>query len=1018
VTAATPGELSGTVVVRDRRVVYATDGVAQLCALPLSDLVGLPYLELVAPEDRRRVAERYERRLAGEPLPPEVEIALLAADGRRVPVECRVALDGQDLLVQVRHASARMARRPRLGALADLGVAIQRERSEAEIGARVRLGLAAAGLHAVLMRAEPENVRIEWADLPGPATEGFLRRLGQPLPGFQGVWSTFARRIWSEGAVYTDDWGAEAAQVVPAELSEEVRRFATELGLSHAIGVRLDERAAARFYLVLLGGWLRPEDVPAARLFGAQVAAALDAARTIADLSRRNADLAALSRLGELAGDAGDLAAFFPRAFGIVREILGCDALVLWVLDEATGELVLAHGVGGDPGRLEAHRRIPSGAALAAALADRAPRSAEAADRGALGRAVVAGGMASGAYVPLYAHSRPIGALAAGFLAPGAARDRLDVLASAAAHFAGALASHRLLTDLRRRVSELTLLNELALASAQVDPVLLLDTVQQRICDTVGADVAAAYLRDGDRLLLVAGHGLHPADVRRVSRIAVGSGLPGRTVERLAPVAEGGGVAVPLLAQGKALGAIQVDRREGPPFGDQEIALLASVGVQVGQAVEGARLLADVRRRLSDLEAVHALAQRIFDNVPGDVPALLDAGCREVARALVGRAAVALLLSEDGLALRPAGAWGAPLGLQRDPAGLDLDGLAEEAIRRRAPATTEDASRDPRAPPALAAHRPSLALLAVPLTSRQATRGILLVADEAGRVFTDAELALANALAGELAVGLENAELYSQARHRADQLAQTHRDLERAQRRLLQQERLAALGEIAAVVAHEVRNPLGVIFNSVGSLRRLVRPEGDARLLLDIVGEEAERLNRIVGDLLDFARPSTPQLRPGSLARVAEEAVASAMGSVDGVEVRHAFDPATPPVPMDDRLVRQAVVNLAANAFQAMPRGGRLTVRLRTDRGAALLELEDTGSGIPEEIRARIFEPFFTTKAAGTGLGLAVVRRIVEGHGGEIAVGPGKGGGTVFAIRLPLDATVEPEGPAGRGSAP
>jgi len=107
-------------------------------------------------------------------------------------------------------------------------------------------------------------------------------------------------------------------------------------------------------------------------------------------------------------------------------------------------------------------------------------------------------------------------------------------------------------------------------------------------------------------------------------------------------------------------------------------------------------------------------------------------------------------------------------------------------------------------------------------------------------------------------------------------------------------------------------------------------------------------------------------------------------------------------VPMDPHLLRQMVVNLVVNAAQAMPDGGTLTVRAQVDGAAVLLELGDTGTGIPDEVRHRIFEPFFTTRATGTGLGLAVVKRIVDDHHGEIEVRPGAGGGTVFELRLPL----------------
>ena len=243
----------------------------------------------------------------------------------------------------------------------------------------------------------------------------------------------------------------------------------------------------------------------------------------------------------------------------------------------------------------------------------------------------------------------------------------------------------------------------------------------------------------------------------------------------------------------------------------------------------------------------------------------------------------------------------------------------------------------------------------------------------------------------------ENTRLY-------EDLRRSYAELARAQDQLVRQERLAALGELAAVVAHEVRNPLGAIFNSLGRLRRLVRPEGDAKMLFDIVAEEADRLNRIVGELLDFARPSRPALRPERLDRVLDEAVAAALAaSGDRIALAREVPDALPLIPMDPRLVRQAVLNVALNAVQAMPDGGTLTVRVRLVADSAVLELADTGPGIPADVHRRLFEPFFTTKATGTGLGLAVVKRILDEHRGRVEVrSAGAGGGTVFALVLPL----------------
>jgi signal transduction histidine kinase len=172
-------------------------------------------------------------------------------------------------------------------------------------------------------------------------------------------------------------------------------------------------------------------------------------------------------------------------------------------------------------------------------------------------------------------------------------------------------------------------------------------------------------------------------------------------------------------------------------------------------------------------------------------------------------------------------------------------------------------------------------------------------------------------------------------------------------------------------------------------------------MLLDIVGEEADRLNRIVGDLLDFARHSPPQLALDRLEQVVDEAVSVAVAQPPpGLEVVRKLGSTLPPLTFDAGQVRQAVINLVVNAVQAMPGGGRLTVRTFLDGASVVVEVEDTGPGIAEVVRARIFEPFFTTKATGTGLGLPVVKRIVEGHGGELGLRTGPTG-TCFTLRFP-----------------
>jgi PAS domain S-box-containing protein len=240
-------------------------------------------------------------------------------------------------------------------------------------------------------------------------------------------------------------------------------------------------------------------------------------------------------------------------------------------------------------------------------------------------------------------------------------------------------------------------------------------------------------------------------------------------------------------------------------------------------------------------------------------------------------------------------------------------------------------------------------------------------------------------------------------------LQRSYDELSRAQAQLVQRERLAALGEMAAALAHEVRNPLGVIFNSLASLPREISSGRDGAQLLAILKEEAHRINHLVGDLLDFARPALPLLsNETALPTLVVDAVGAVLATNPG---KILFEVANPTgvgqVSMDARLMRQVFLNLANNAVQAMPQGGTLRVVLSLDTTGrepmVQVAFSDTGHGIPSEVLPRVFEPFFTTRARGTGLGLALVKRIVEGHRGRVEVMPNVDGkGTRAIVSWPI----------------
>ena len=246
-------------------------------------------------------------------------------------------------------------------------------------------------------------------------------------------------------------------------------------------------------------------------------------------------------------------------------------------------------------------------------------------------------------------------------------------------------------------------------------------------------------------------------------------------------------------------------------------------------------------------------------------------------------------------------------------------------------------------------------------------------------------------------------------RRLAQDLRRSYEVLARTQLALVERERLAAIGELAAVVAHEVRNPLAVIFNCIGTLEKTGGRGEETLPLLGILSEEANRLNQIVSELLDFARPGEVRLLDESL----EDIVTGAVGAVKGaqptpVEIDLEFARKRRPQMLDARLMRRAVINLVTNAVQASPLGGRIVVRVVDevdgDTPGALLEVTDDGPGIPPSVQARIFEPFFTTKAFGTGLGLSIVKHVADVHHGKVTVRSGDGVGTTFTLRLPSNA--------------
>lgn len=222
--------------------------------------------------------------------------------------------------------------------------------------------------------------------------------------------------------------------------------------------------------------------------------------------------------------------------------------------------------------------------------------------------------------------------------------------------------------------------------------------------------------------------------------------------------------------------------------------------------------------------------------------------------------------------------------------------------------------------------------------------------------------------------------------------------------RLVQSEKLAALGQLATAIAHEVRNPLGVIRSAAqGVAETLASDEDDGRRACSFIQAEIDRLNNVISSLLAFARPLRVSPRTVTVHALFDSALLLARQELDGKHIRVQRQEADdiPPVVVDPDLVSQVLLGLLANASEVMNGGGEVSLEARAADDIVEIAVADSGPGVPQELRARIFEPFFTTRSRGTGLGLAIARQIVEANGGKIDVGDRQGGGARFAVRLP-----------------
>ena len=453
-----------------------------------------------------------------------------------------------------------------------------------------------------------------------------------------------------------------------------------------------------------------------------------------------------------------------------------------------------------------------------------------------------------------------------------------------------------------------------------------------------------------------------------------------------------------LFRSGELRGVLNVDADRVDAFNAADQALLEELGVQAAKVIHNTWLYEQLRLKARLFETLAGVGQTINSTLNMDDA--LKVITREACVLMEARMCSLLLLDESREWLDLRASFGAGEAYVRKPRLSVAESLLGIVVRRKKPLQLENVQVSGRYQNVEVARQEGLvSLLSVPLVFTDQVIGTVNVYTGAPHSFSNEEIHILSAFAELSAIAIEKARLYERIVDVEEQLRQN--------------EKLSALGLLAAEVAHEIRNPLTVMTMLYHSLD-LNFPAGDPRAKdALILREKMDHLNKIVEQILDFARSTEPKFTPVQLNELIDDLSLLTRHKLQNqnIQLVRKLDPHLPPVPADATQLEQAFLNLILNAVEAMPEGGRLTVTTRTspgdpgdlNGGEVVIEFKDTGAGMTEEQSRRAFSSLLnTTKRHGAGLGLAIVNRVVETHRGRVKIKSRVGEGTAVVIQLPM----------------
>ena len=450
-------------------------------------------------------------------------------------------------------------------------------------------------------------------------------------------------------------------------------------------------------------------------------------------------------------------------------------------------------------------------------------------------------------------------------------------------------------------------------------------------------------------------------------------------------------LAVPLEVNGETRGVLNMDSDRADAFSADDQELLQALAVQAAKVIQNTWLYEQLRLKVHLFESLASVSRTINSTL--NLDEALRAITREACDLMRARMCSLLMLDDSREWLDLRASHGAGRAYIKKPRLSVEESLLGVVVRRKKPLQVANVQASTNYQNVDVARREGLvSLLSVPLLFAGQAIGALNVYTGRPYNFSNEEIRILSALAELSAIAIEKARLYERIVDVEEQLRQN--------------EKLSALGLLAAEVAHEIRNPLTVMKLLYHSLN-LKFAESDPRAKDNqIIESKIEHLNKIVEQILDFARTTEPKFAPVNLNELVDELGLLVRHKLANQNIRmdRRLQPDLPAVMGDAPQLEQAFLNLILNAAEAMPEGGTLSVRTRVLKSRVLIEFRDTGAGMSEEMQKQAFTAVLsTTKARGTGLGLAIVGRIIETHHGTIQIKSRTGRGTAMIISLPAE---------------